>query len=307
MIQLVQNIFSFLTYSILFLSLSNTLYSSPRLGRCEGECQSGKGKFFYDKSLDVYEGSFLNGFFHGYGVLKLHRGKTSKDKLFDVYEGMFDKDIMSGEGIFKYANGDILSGTFSGNKLNGVGTARNGSVENNIGYYYSGQFQNNRFHGYGIYRYPDGSFYAGEFSNGRMSGLGLLKQGNQFTFIDGYDRQGKPEKSIVYKWKEYSFIRIEFNQKKQESVLTKDSILYGGDLEEDIFSGVGFSIFDSEKLYYGEWSENKKNGTGIYLHKNGNLYIGVFKDNLLNGSGAKYDRDGDLIYFGNWENGIRKN
>jgi hypothetical protein len=307
MIHLPQNSFSVLRSLQILLFLTSTLYSSPRLGTCDGECQSGKGKFFYDKSMDVYEGSFLNGFFHGYGVLKLHRGKTPNEKIFDIYEGMFEKDMMSGEGIFMFANGDILSGTFSENKLNGVGIARNGSIEKNVGYIYSGQFQRNRFHGYGIYKYPDGSFYAGEFAEGKMTGLGLVKHGNIFTFIDGYDRQGNPEKSMIYEWKKNTFLRKDSNQKKILAVLTQEFFLYGGDLEEDVLSGVGFSIFNSDKLYYGEWSENKKNGTGIYLHNNGILYIGLFKDNRLHGLGAKYDRDGDLIYLGNWENGVRKN
>jgi hypothetical protein len=60
--------------------------------------------------------------------------KKKKVKIFDIYEGMFSQDQMEGEGIYKYANGDTISGIFSKNKLNGIGTARNGYIDKNYGY-----------------------------------------------------------------------------------------------------------------------------------------------------------------------------
>ena len=111
-------------FIIIFLG-NISLFSSPHKGECVGNCENGKGKFSFDKSLDEFEGNFQDGKFHGYGILKIHKGKNNKDKTYDIYEGMFSFDQIEGEGIYKYANGDTLSGVFSKNKLNGIGTAKN--------------------------------------------------------------------------------------------------------------------------------------------------------------------------------------
>jgi len=128
-------------FLILFIIFGNvSVFTSPKKGQCIGECENGKGKFIFEKSLDQYEGNFLDGKFHGYGILKIYKGKNKKVKIFDIYEGMFSFDQMEGEGIYKYANGDTISGIFSKNKLNGIGTARNGYIDKNYGYIYSGTF-----------------------------------------------------------------------------------------------------------------------------------------------------------------------
>ena len=300
-----QIIYKSLFFSILLINTA--IYSSPKKGECVGDCENGKGKFTYDKSLDEYEGSFQDGKFHGYGVLKIHKGKNKKEKIFDTYEGMFSLDQMEGEGIYKYANGDTISGVFSKNKLNGIGTAKNGYIEKNLGYYYSGMFKDNKFDGFGVYKYPDGSFYVGEFQEGKMSGLGFIKKGNLFKFIDGYDRTGKPEKTFIYKYSADFYVVHKDTKKQKESMLKKDNFLYGGETEEDNLNGVGFSILENGKIYFGEWSDNNKNGTGIFLHPGGKLYVGNFENNLLNGFGLKFDKDGDLEYSGDWEKGKRKN
>ena len=293
-------------FIIIFLG-NISLFSSPHKGECVGNCENGKGKFSFDKSLDEFEGNFQDGKFHGYGILKIHKGKNNKDKTYDIYEGMFSFDQIEGEGIYKYANGDTLSGVFSKNKLNGIGTAKNGYIEKNWGYFYSGMFKENKFHGYGVYKYPDGSFYAGEFQEGKMSGLGLLKKGNSLIFIDGYDRTGKPEKIISYKYSSDFYVVRKDGKKRKESLIKNDNFLYGGEIEDDNLNGVGFSVVEKGKIYYGEWSDNTKSGTGIFLHPGGKIYIGNFENNLLNGYGLKFDKDGDLEYSGEWEKGKRIN
>jgi hypothetical protein len=295
-------------FIILFIIFGNgSVFTSPKQGQCVGDCENGKGKFIFEKSLDQYEGNFLDGKFHGYGVLKIYKGKNKKVKIFDIYEGMFSFDQMDGEGIYKYANGDTISGIFSKNKLNGIGTARNGYIDKNYGYIYSGTFKENKFNGYGVYKYPDGSFYAGEFKEGKMSGLGFIKKGKLITFIHGYDKIGKPEKSFSYTISSDSFIRVKDGKKQKDKMIKKESFMYGGDLESSTLDGIGFSVTEDGKIYYGEWNDENKSGTGLFLYPNGILYIGIFENNQLNGFGLKFDKDGDLLYSGEWEKGKRKN
>lgn len=296
-------------YIVIFILIiiCSTIYSQAMNGKCEGDCENGKGKFLFEESQNLYEGSFENGKFNGYGILKIYKGKIKNKNVYDIYEGMFINNEMDGEGIYSYANGDTIAGIFSRNKLNGIGSARNGFIEKDVGYYYVGNFKDNRFHGYGIYKYPDGTFYVGEFENGKMSGLGLIKKSDKLTFIDGYEKTGSPSKSIIYKLNQESYVVIENGKKNQYSIMNKPELKYGGEVENGDFSGIGFGINNKNKILYGEWINNKLNGFGIYIHPNGNVYIGNFKDNLLNGYGIKFDKDGDLIYTGDWEAGKRVN
>ena len=50
---------------------------------------------------------------------------------------------------------------------------------------YTGQFQNGKKHGNGIYKYPDGVIYDGEWKEGIREGDGVL------TYIDGTKLIGK--------------------------------------------------------------------------------------------------------------------
>jgi hypothetical protein len=135
----------------------------------------------------------------------------------------------------------------------------------------------------------------------------LLKKGNFITFIEGYDRTGKPEKVILYKNSSDFYVVRKDGKKRKESLIKNVNFLYGGEIEDDNLNGVGFSVVEKGKIYYGEWSDNSKSGTGIFLHPGGKIYIGNFENNLLNGYGLKFDKDGDLEYSGEWEKGKRIN
>lgn len=289
---------------LLLFSITHLSPNDPPQGICKGDCINGKGLFKFKDTLDSYKGSFKEGRFHGYGVLKLHRGKTPKDKFFDVYEGMFEGGQMEGEGIYTYANGDLIQGVFSKNKLNGPGTAKNGFIEKNLGYFYSGLFKDNKFNGYGIYKYPDKSFYLGEFEEGRMKGIGLLKNGKSFTFIDGFLKSGKPEKIISHNFGKKFYTKT--GSKENLSLTPRENLLYGGEMEGENFSGVGFAIIDKKEILYGEWAENKLEGMGIKLGKDGTMFVGEFKGGLPDGEGILFDKDGDVIRYGTWEKGKEK-
>jgi hypothetical protein len=63
----------------------------------------GKGRYVFDDG-SVYAGDFVDGYFHGFGVLKWNDG--------DVYEGDFVKDHRTGTGIMKWSDGDVYEGEF---------------------------------------------------------------------------------------------------------------------------------------------------------------------------------------------------
>lgn len=86
----------------------------------------------------VYEGDFLNGIFHGNGIMKYARYANG-----DVYEGEWKKirfsisryryvngDVYekSGKGIMKYANGDVYEGEWKDNEKFDMGMYRYGTM-----------------------------------------------------------------------------------------------------------------------------------------------------------------------------------
>ena len=65
-------------FLILFIIFGNvSIFTSPKKGQCIGDCENGKGKFIFEKSLDQYDGNFLDDKFHGYGILKIYKGKNT--------------------------------------------------------------------------------------------------------------------------------------------------------------------------------------------------------------------------------------
>ena len=81
------------------------------LGQWVMGVQNGNGKhIWYSKRVAVsqypirneYEGSFLNGQRHGFGVFRYASGAR--------YSGYWDKNVKSGKGEFMFKNGSIFKG-----------------------------------------------------------------------------------------------------------------------------------------------------------------------------------------------------
>ena len=53
-------------------------------------------------------------------------------------------------------------------------------------------------------------------------------------------------------------------------------------------------------------SGDKYNGFGKLIADNGYYFIGQFKDNIINGKGNVYDQNGNLMYEGDFINGVRE-
>lgn len=73
----------------------------------------GKGKIYYKKQKDSYEGSFQKGFISGFGIY------TWRNK--EAFTGNFYKGNMSGEGLYKWPSGIKFHGYYSDNVKEGPG------------------------------------------------------------------------------------------------------------------------------------------------------------------------------------------
>lgn len=165
-------------------------------GCLSGDCKNGTGIFAYPDG-SKYEGSFLDGKFHGQGIFHFAGD--------DRYEGMFRDNLPNGQGIRYRAgganeNGEWRDGEFVGSSLieSGQTGCIAGDCENGKGTYifkdgaakYEGAFQNGQPHGFGYCLYSNGDRYRGEWLEGEFGGKGTLYLHDQ-TVVNGYWRKGE--------------------------------------------------------------------------------------------------------------------
>jgi len=160
--------------------------------------KTGQGHYLEEGKLE-YNGSFVNGKFHGTGSVRYANGMKYQGDWFegkmkgegslttttgDTYVGEMDDSKFNGEGTLAKATGDILSGFWIDGSLNGQG-----SQTTQGGLLYVGGFSDNLFHGNGSLTYPDGGHFEGSFSNGMFHGKGVetYENGKKYVgqFIDG--------------------------------------------------------------------------------------------------------------------------
>lgn len=162
------------------------------------DIKTGEGSYIQEGQFE-YNGSFVNGKFHGMGSVRYANGMKYQGEWFegnmqgngtltttdgDTYIGELDENEFNGEGTLTKATGDIYTGFWIDGVLNGQG-----SLTTKGGLLYVGGFSDNLFHGNGSLTYPDGGHYEGSFSNGMFHGKGVetYANGKKYVgqFIDG--------------------------------------------------------------------------------------------------------------------------
>jgi hypothetical protein len=169
----------------------------------EGNVKNGKGIVVHADG-SRYEGEFLNGKYHGSGILTLSDGylpimEQWKDGVQhgigtcsfangNRYQGEFEKGEFHGTGIHWLAQGGLYVGSFQHGIPNGEGTAK---YSNNKDLTYIGQWKDGKEHGFGtmvketqdlnpFLRFIIGDFAAisGQFQNGLPQGRHLVREEN---------------------------------------------------------------------------------------------------------------------------------
>ena len=94
-----------------------------------------------------------------------------------------------------------------------------------------------------------------------------------------------------------------------------DGSCYKGLLNnEGLRNGYGVYYWPVKSYYFGEWEDGDRSGMGIYIigdfsYQFSNcedcvVYVGQFKNNMANGRGSCYDKYGNLIYDGDFVDGV---
>jgi len=147
---------------------------------------------------DIYQGEYVDGKAHGYGVFadvegSIYDGQWSQDKQHGKgietwndngtmrYEGDYVNGAKTGKGKFEY-EGSIYEGDFVDGKFHGTGKyffADSGKI-------YRGQFIDNQISGKGVMIFPDRTIYNGDFKEGKIEGHGTMQYNNGDRYIGGF-------------------------------------------------------------------------------------------------------------------------
>ena len=120
----------------------------------------------------------------------------------------------------------------------------------------------------------------------------------------------KEEISKIKKYKKGLIIKYHdnnLNLSNINEIIKQCDSLYKG--EVDIITnkrcGIGELIYKSGSQKYGTWYNNEFIGWNRLIDSNGVLFIGLFLKNELNGKGIRYIKEKNLLYNGDFVNGLR--
>ena len=149
---------------------------------------------------------------------------------------------------------------------------------------YSGDWKENKKHGYGIKIYDNKDKYEGYWENDLRNGKGT------YWLCIG---KNKYRKLYTGDWKN--------NQKEGHGIyFYKDGSCYDGEWKNSKRDGKGLMIYANEDIYQGSWKEDKKHGHGILEKANGDKYYGYWNCDLKEGQGYYWYSKTGKVYLGEW-------
>ena len=149
---------------------------------------------------------------------------------------------------------------------------------------YIGNWENDKFTGWGRITKRNGVILEGKFFNGVLEGKGIVENGQGGKYIGDFRNSKRHGKGI----------------------LETEKIYYDGDFLDDKFNGNGKIIFKKENhSYEGEFLNNEINGYGIFKWNNGDYYEGEMKNGKMNGKGKYVNKNG-YVFSGKYINDIKQ-
>lgn len=155
------------------------------------------------------------------------------------YYGSIVNGSRHGKGIFIWSNGSRYDGEWFNNEMHGSGTLLlvSGMLYGGTNWkWYNGSFQNGKYHGDGIFNWPDGSIYEGQWKQSRPHGYGSYESKTGGKYI-GEWRYG--------------------TQYGTGTCLYSNGIMYTGEFKNNLRHGVGTCQWPNGSSYSGLWDNNE--------------------------------------------------
>ena len=127
---------------------------------------------------------------------------------------------------------------------------------------YEGGLKDDKPHGYGKQKYPDGSSYEGDFKDGTRDGEGIyFRKGGGFSLLPiKYEGMWKNDKRN--------------GQGKGTNIRGE---VYIGMWKDDKKNGQGKMTYSDRRIYEGTWKNGYLVGQVRIIYPNENVYVGEFK------------------------------
>ena len=194
-----------------------------------------------------------------------------------VYIGEIKSDKLCGHGKFLNVQGDIIVGFFNDNCFHGYNIIERS--QNNSKF--EGQFEKNKFNGYGLEQFADGSNYYGQYKNNEKWGIGTYSWGDKYQY-QGEWKYGRPNGVGIF--------------------IDDKNRYYEGEWKNGKMNGIGLFKWDDGRKYFGMFKDDKRHGFGIYFWNNPlKIYMGFWINGLQNGIGKILTSFKEKYYL--WNNG----
>eukprot|EP00455_Lapot_gusevi_P045060 TRINITY_DN5725_c0_g4_i2.p1 TRINITY_DN5725_c0_g4~~TRINITY_DN5725_c0_g4_i2.p1 ORF type:complete len:452 (-),score=55.59 TRINITY_DN5725_c0_g4_i2:81-1436(-) len=167
--------------------------------------------------------------------------------------------------------------------------SKNSQPKFETGCVYSGDWQDNKKHGFGTQVWPNGNKYEGQWVAGRREGRGT------FWIFDGAKLKKQYHGCWVADLKEGLGVFYYDNNDRYEGAW-----LHGQR------HGQGTLFFANGDVYVGNWLDDKRCGWGTLTKANGDQFEGEWLNDKREGQGTYFYRATSKVYDGEWVNDIPK-
>ncbi|OQX97379.1 MAG: hypothetical protein B6I20_12760 [Bacteroidetes bacterium 4572_117] len=147
------------------------------------------------------------------------------------------------------------------------------------GDYYFGDWDRNKYNGFGSLTIAGGDKYIGNFKNGKYEGSGKLNTADG-TQITGEFKNGKIEGTA--------------------NIEKKDGTKYYGEFDKGEYEGEGNLTLPNGDFYKGEFKNGKFNKHGILYYSKGGYFNGGWWNGRRYGLGEEVDANGNIIEEGKY-------
>ncbi|KAJ0408170.1 hypothetical protein ATCC90586_006480 [Pythium insidiosum] len=227
---------------------------------------------------DEYDGGFRAGKRHGHGVYVEFLSKTQ-------YDGEWCDDKRHGRGVLSAPSlGYIYDGDWVDDVRCGQGHSSLKGVEN-----YTGQWQNNQFHGVGVYSNAAGDVYDGEWRCGLRDGAGKLTT---------------PAPRLPSRDQSQELVAADSASESTTTAPPMVVVQYVGEWRRDAFHGVGTADYADGSQYSGAFQDGKFHGHGVRVYANGDRYEGQWWKGFRHGEGAFFSAASGITMEGTWRKNV---